>query len=182
MALINTTTTGVLGSTFVADGTGDLTIQQNGVTINKITATPAFRVYKNAFQSISNSTFTKVTLPIKSFDVTSSFDSATNHRFQPNIPGYYQGNGKIVVTSTQTISRLIVSIRLNGVESNFYGRGFDLSNNQAFAIANISELFYLNGTTDYLELWVWVASSGTINVASDDSNTSAFSGFLARAA
>jgi hypothetical protein len=39
MALINTTTTGVLGSTFYADGSGDLTIQQNGVTVNKITST-----------------------------------------------------------------------------------------------------------------------------------------------
>ena len=38
MALINTTTTGVLGSTFFADGTGDLTIQQNGVLVNKITS------------------------------------------------------------------------------------------------------------------------------------------------
>jgi hypothetical protein len=38
MALINTTTTGVLGSTFYADGTGDLTIQQNGNLVNKITS------------------------------------------------------------------------------------------------------------------------------------------------
>jgi hypothetical protein len=38
MALINTTTTGVLGSTFYADGTGDLTIQQNGVLVNTITS------------------------------------------------------------------------------------------------------------------------------------------------
>jgi len=39
MALINTTTTGVLGSTFYADGSGDLTVQQNGVTINQISST-----------------------------------------------------------------------------------------------------------------------------------------------
>jgi hypothetical protein len=39
MALINTTTTGVLGSTFFADGTGSLTIQENGVTINEISST-----------------------------------------------------------------------------------------------------------------------------------------------
>jgi hypothetical protein len=39
MALINTTTTGVLGSTFYGDGTGSLTIQENGVTINQISST-----------------------------------------------------------------------------------------------------------------------------------------------
>lgn len=38
MALINTTTTGVLGSTFYGDGTGSLTIQENGVTINQISS------------------------------------------------------------------------------------------------------------------------------------------------
>jgi hypothetical protein len=38
MALINTTTTGVLGTTVFADGSGDLTIQQNGVLVNKITS------------------------------------------------------------------------------------------------------------------------------------------------
>ena len=38
MALINTTTTGVLGTTVFADGSGDLTIQQNGAFVNKITS------------------------------------------------------------------------------------------------------------------------------------------------
>jgi len=38
MALINTTTTGVLGTTVYGDGSADLTIQQNGVLVNKITS------------------------------------------------------------------------------------------------------------------------------------------------
>jgi hypothetical protein len=38
MALINTTTTGVLGTTLYGDGSADLTIQQNGVLVNKITS------------------------------------------------------------------------------------------------------------------------------------------------
>jgi len=39
MALINTTTTGVLGTTIFGDGTGTLTVQENGVTINQISST-----------------------------------------------------------------------------------------------------------------------------------------------
>ena len=39
MALINTTTTGVLGTTVFGDGTGTLTVQENGVTINQISST-----------------------------------------------------------------------------------------------------------------------------------------------
>ena len=39
MALINTTTTGVLGTTIFGDGSGTLTVQENGVTINQISST-----------------------------------------------------------------------------------------------------------------------------------------------
>ena len=42
MALINTTTTGVLGSTFYGDGTGPLNIQQNGVTLGIYGNIPTF--------------------------------------------------------------------------------------------------------------------------------------------
>ena len=64
MALINTTTTGVLGSTFYADGSGDLTIQQNGALVNKITSTgftvhrpgTVLQVVQGIFTSVFSST------------------------------------------------------------------------------------------------------------------------------
>ena len=62
MALINTTTTGVLGSTFFADGTGDLTIQQNGVLVNKITST-GLTIHRpgTVLQTVANTTITSST-------------------------------------------------------------------------------------------------------------------------
>jgi len=155
-----------------------LTTATAGVPVNG----PAFRAFKNAVQTVSSSTFTKVTLPSKEFDTASAFDSVTNHRFQPAVAGYYQVNGKLVLSSTQNITRAIVSIRWNGIETNSYGRGQDLSNTTSFITFSVSDLFYLNGSTDFLELWVYADTSGTLSVNSTDANTSVLSGALVRSA
>ena len=142
-------------------------------------AMPAFRAYKTSAQTISNGTFTKVSLQAESFDVTNAFDSTTNYRFQPTVAGYYQANGNIVFESTSTFTRGILTIRRNGVEGDNYGRMVDINNSTgAFIGLSGSALFYLNGSTDYLELWAWASGAGTLTIGSGDSNTSALSGFL----
>ena len=73
MALINTTTTGVLGSTFYGDGTGPLTVQQNGVTLGTYGNIPTFSATTLTGQSFSNGTFTKVQLNVETFDTNSNF-------------------------------------------------------------------------------------------------------------
>jgi hypothetical protein len=67
MALINTTTTGVLGSTFFGDGTGPLTVQQNGVTLGTYGNIPAFSAYNTAVQNITSATWTKVQFDYRTF-------------------------------------------------------------------------------------------------------------------
>ena len=79
MALINTTTTGVLGSTFDADGSGDLTIQQDGELVNKITST-GFTVHRpgtvlQVKQTVKTSSFT--TTALSPTDVTGMSVSIT---------------------------------------------------------------------------------------------------------
>ncbi len=86
MALINTTTTGIQGTTIFADGTGDLTIQQNGATINKVTKQPLFSVWKSAGQTVSSGTFTKVTFDSVQVNQENCFNTS-NSRFTAHIPG-----------------------------------------------------------------------------------------------
>jgi hypothetical protein len=78
----------------LADNTGTVLTTASTV-IQK--AMPAFRAYKTSAQTISSSTFTKVSLQAESFDVTNAFDSTTNYRFQPTVAGYYQANGTIIL-------------------------------------------------------------------------------------
>ena len=160
------------------DNTGTILTSASTVTQK---AMPAFRAYKTSAQTISNSTFTKVSLQAESFDTTNAFDSATNHRFQPTVAGYYQANATLLFEATSSLSRTILTIRLNGVEGSGYGRNVDLSvpSGLTFSMISGSGLFYLNGSTDYLELWAWASGSGTLAVGSTDANTSVLSGFLA---
>jgi hypothetical protein len=43
-------------------------------------------------------------------------------------------------------------------------------------------LVYFNGSTDYVELYVFLTGTGTLTTGSNDANTTYFQGFLARAA
>ena len=93
MALINTTTTGILGTTVYGDGQGALTVQKDGVTQGVFGNQPAFSVYLSSNQTgVTNSTSTKIQFNTKVFDTNSNFDSSTNYRFTPTVAGYYQLN------------------------------------------------------------------------------------------
>lgn len=180
MALINTTTTGVLGSTFYGDGTGPLTIQQNGVTLNTITSAPAFRAYKSGGdQSVSSTVFTKVTFQTIEFNVGNCFNASTS-TFTPTVAGYYNITAAIGTETSTTLNRYIVNVYKNGSsygnwlqDSSFNGA----NGNQGFVI-NGSDLIYLNGTTDYVEIYAYVSGTGLVL-----RNThTRFSAFLARSA
>jgi hypothetical protein len=167
MALINTTTTGVLGSTFFGDGTGDLTIQQNGVTINKITAAPTFSAYQSSGgQSISNSTVTKVTFDVKEWDTANCFDNTTNYRFTPNVAGYYQVNSQLSLNTLSPTEAQFL-IYKNGIQ---YRRGMRLEGTSIEPYLVNSSLVFLNGTTDYIEMYVFQTSGGTSTTENQSPN------------
>lgn len=124
---------------------------------------PAFSAYPNSNVSISAGTWTKVQVNTKTFDTANAFDAVTNYRFQPLVAGYYQVNG--VVSGAATSATLfIAAIYKNGVE---YVRGNDLRGSAGFmasASCTVSSLMYLNGSTDYIELWGYVGgTSPSIN-------------------
>ena len=179
MALINTTTTGIQGSTFVADGTGDLTIQQNGQTINKITKNPTFKVFLNANTNTTNDVFTKVPFNTKVFDTENCFDVATNFRFTPNVAGYYQINGATNTINANT--RHAVRIYKNGSVDSHGGDFISDSTVRSLSSALVSNIVYLNGSTDYVELYLRQAG-GTGAYGSATGEYTWMSGTLVRAA
>lgn len=133
---------------------------------------PAFSAYQTAAQSLPNSTFTKLNLGLEEFDTANAFDT-TNSRFQPTVAGYYSLQGEVGMAAT---GLLVLALYKNGVE---FKRGNQLNGN---AIAVNSAFFvYLNGTTDYVELWIYQTTGGSVNTSAAAAFTY-FSGFLARAA
>jgi hypothetical protein len=138
---------------------------------------PAFSAYASSTQTgLTNGTFTKIVLNTKVFDTNNNFDSTTNYRFTPTVAGYYQINGTVSGNATTT----------NGIGGVIYKNGSvylwstasPTALNQA---ANLSSLIYLNGSTDYIELYLYNGSGGTISTVSGSTNIQ-LSGCLMRAA
>lgn len=143
---------------------------------------PAFSAYKNTGQTFSVSTLTKVIFQLEEFDTASCFNNTAStvggipaYAFMPNVAGYYQVNLELDVYSNTSL--VFCSFYKNGSEAK-RGYGNNASNTETYT--GCSALIYMNGTTDYLEAYVY-AAGGAPNLASAP-QYSYFQAFLARAA
>jgi hypothetical protein len=162
-------------TTLVAtDPTADrtVTIPNRSFTIagtDDLTGSPTFSAYRDSTaQSITSSTMTKVQFQTEEWDTTSAYDNATNYRYTPQKAGYYQVSTGLTFGGT-SITRVILTIRKNGSEIK---RGSDLTipaTSNSIAL-NTSALVYLNGSTDYIEVWGYcTATSPTIQNSANSS-------------
>jgi len=133
---------------------------------------PAFSAYGSTAQTVSNATFTKVTLDAEEFDTNSNFASS---RWTPTTAGYYQINGQVNGAGTGTLSRTLATLYKNGAA---YKYGVD----GTISRSTVSCVVYMNGTTDYLELYGLLVGTGTMSFAGNSPADDYFSGVLVRAA
>ncbi len=121
---------------------------------------PAFSAWLSSNQTVSNSTFTKLQANTEEFDTASCYDNSTNYRFTPNVAGYYQVSGSINITSTNN-SEVLCVIYKNGSQAKWgaYINRASIANDVS-SVA--SALIYLNGTTDYVELFGYITGTGTL--------------------
>jgi hypothetical protein len=111
-----------------------------------VVAGPAFSAYLSTGSVVTGSAaWLKVPCNTKEFDTASCYDNATNYRFTPTIAGYYQVNG--CVQNTSGANGQYISIYKNGT---IFKKG---SANASADTSVVGALIYLNGTTDYVELW-----------------------------
>ena len=115
---------------------------------------PAFRAKPSSNQTISASTFTKVLLQTEIFDTNNNFDNSTNYRFQPTVAGYYQVNSQIHYA---TNGQQLVAVYKNGSYDNWGTYSVN-----AYGVSG-SSLIYLNGSTDYLELYAYSSGGYSVN-------------------
>ena len=111
---------------------------------------------------ITAATATKVQLNTKVFDTNSNFDNTTNYRFTPTVAGYYQMSwSAYMFSSTSTSMRAY--LYKNG--TNFLsGSWMYAPGSQTDDVSTGSGLVYMNGTTDYLELYVYIQSGSSLTV------------------
>lgn len=142
------------------DGITHATLRTDGMAIPAATAdgdavrkdqthitseTPCFSAYPSGVQGLTATT-QKVSLQSEDWDTTNAFDSTTNYRFTPQVAGYYHITGTVQLASAQYMSPAIYK----------NGAGWKTGSAITSVIAPVDCLVYLNGTTDYIELFVYV--------------------------
>ena len=156
-----------------------LTTATPGVPVNG----PAFSASSTVSQGLSAVTLTKITFPTEEFDSASCFNNTAGtvggipaYAFLPNVAGYYQVNATMTLRSVGQGSGQIAALRKNGVTIRTVAGDQPVGNYDVNM--SMSNTVYLNGTTDYLELWALTGGAGTAN----GSYAGSFSAFLARSA
>lgn len=141
------------------------------------TSGPAFRAYRTTSQqSFSQNTWTKVQFNAENFDTDNCFDSTTNYRFTPTKAGYYQISANIQISKTGSSRSDSVLYKNGSAYGTFYY--FQASPGTGFTIGS-SQLLYMNGSTDYLEVYVYDSDASSRNVV-NSSDSSYFSGVWIR--
>jgi hypothetical protein len=152
----------VAGSTVLTLPARSGTVMVNG---------PAFSASKTTSQTIGSNTQTKVQYNNEQWDTNNNYDNTTNYRFTPTVAGYYQINAAIFYGSNSTICFLVIF--KNG---SAFKRGAQLESNN-YGVS-VSGQVYLNGSTDYVEIYVFTQGGSTL----DSGAPNYFDGVLVRAA
>ena len=139
---------------------------------------PTFSAYTSGNFSVSNDTATKVPYNTEDWDTASCYNT-TNYRFTPNVAGYYQVNAALFIAPPDAVtSGYILILYKNGAEYKQLDRDqFEIYFNQ---IASGSAIVYLNGTTDYIEIFIYQNSGGTRTLGSASGVPNYFQASLAR--
>ena len=123
-------------------------------------ANPAFRVYLNTDQTLSNFTDTKISCDSVRYDIGGYFDNVTNYRYTPLIAGYYNITMGFQSASAQDLDDHISWIYKNGkqeTQSRMHLTG--VSNDDLYAsIIVVKDIIHFNGVDDYVEFYARLSS------------------------
>ena len=115
---------------------------------------PAFRAYQGSNQTIATSTDTTIVYNTETFDTDSCFNT-TNYRFTPNLAGYYHVYATLTWNPTNNVGSgwdAIQVLRKNGSEVSRHAIFIDT---QDWLSSQLEDLVYLNGSSDYVDVYAW---------------------------
>ena len=158
------------------DGTGDplrTAMQKANSNFTELygAARPRARAFRDTSSYSAAVGFSKVPLNAETYDTTGAFDSTTNYRFTPLVAGYYMVVGSLMIdpgaiTGSAEFGTLIYK---NGSAVTLTDVRLTIPiPNQSVAT---SDIIFMNGSSDYLELWVYNGNSGARNVLARDTST-----------
>jgi hypothetical protein len=156
----------------------DASIVQTDLASGIASNGPAFNAGASGTFTVANNTDTKVPINTETFDTNNCFDTST-YRFTPNVAGYYQVQGAVFISPPNNTSGFILSIFKNGaLFQQVHRENFQNYFNQ---LAQGGTVVYCNGTSDYIELYIW-QNGGSTQTFGNNSLVTWFSGAMIRAA
>lgn len=149
-------------------GTNTVTIPASTGTAMVTGNMPTFRAINNATQTLSLSTLTLVNLQTENWDTASAFNNTAStvtlngistpaYAFAPPVAGYYQVSCSVSAGGSSGQLRILASLYKNGSPFEY---GTNLTGTIAYSTSN-SYLVYLNGTSDYIQMYAYIQSSST---------------------
>lgn len=194
MSTIKTGTTTTTGLIVEADTSGNLVVQTGSTPTTALTISgtnqqvtlaaplvnpvPLFMAYRDvSTQSFTSGATPKVQLNAVSYDTDSWFDATTNYRYTPQKAGYYQFNALTYISGTNLTTAVARIYKNNAVTID---GTFLVTTAATYIYVSASGLIYLNGSTDYVELFVF--GIGTSPKLENGVTKTWLQGFLVRAA
>jgi hypothetical protein len=159
-------TNGAVTSAYLLDGgvttakIADANVTQAKLASNIAGNGPAFSAYQSSAQSVSAGTWTKITCTTEDFDTNSNY-STVDSRFTPTVAGYYQVTGRIRPNSTNGEAE--IGIYKNG-SAWFHGSNVNVSSGNQWGVLGTG-LLYMNGSTDYVEMYLYITNAGTVSTS-----------------
>jgi hypothetical protein len=139
---------------------------------------PAFFAYSATTTTLTAAADVKIILDTELFDTNNNYSTA-NSRFTPTVAGYYQVNCVMTVNYWNAII-LSCSIFKNGSYYSVGNTGYPQTTGGVHV--TVSSLVYMNGTTDYLEMYGFNYAAKSSNVVSAGLSQTNFSAVLVRSA
>jgi len=122
-----------------------------------------FMAYQDSANSINSGSGQKVNVNIESWDIDGCYDNATNYRFQPLAPGIYRVGGVVSLSGLGANKQIWIAFKKNGTTYIW-----PLAQTVSVSLdPNVTaEIEYsMNGTTDYIELFIYHDHGSALNTS-----------------
>ena len=165
-----------------SQGSGTITLGASGETVALASGasqtmavnTPAFEAYDESFQSVSDETYTKLDVATENFDTNNNFDNSTM-RFTPTVAGkyFFYAKSDCDATGYEDLRDAHVAFYKNGsiltyTNARFF-QGGNTSSGGTVATPFTSAVLTLNGSSDYVEVYVKINSQDGSNGSATNS-------------
>ena len=154
--------------------TSTITLKSGATLTNFPDNTPNFRAYSTSVQTIPTATQTKIQYNSENFDTDNCYDNTTNYRFTPTEAGTYFITASVRIDdgSYSNNNTQIYIYKNNSTWSRFSNEFTSASS----PMISISDIVNLNGSSDYVEIFLYQSTGGDINLRIDTQNMY-FSGY-----